>query len=174
MAILPIKVYPDPILHKKAKEITKIRKRTLNLINNMIETMYAANGIGLAANQVGVLHRIIIMDTSQNEKDKNHHNPVVLINPEILSCEGENVGEEGCLSFPEIRVEIRRATQVRAKALNVNGETIEIEATGLPSRVLQHEIDHLNGIVFIDRMEKQTRESLKNQLEMLKKRKVST
>lgn len=173
MAILSIRKYPDPILHRKAKEITKIRKKTLTLITNMIETMYAENGLGLAANQVGSLQRIIVVDTtSSDERDKKDkkHRSIVLINPEILSYEGENVAEEGCLSFPKIAGNVKRATQVKVKGWNVNEETIEIEASGLPARILQHEIDHINGIVFIDHMDKETRKAIKNQLEMLKKR----
>ncbi|MDI6735046.1 MAG: peptide deformylase [bacterium] len=173
MPILPIKKYPDPILYKKAKQVNKIRKNTLDLITNMLETMYAAKGIGLAANQVGVLQRIIVSDpdsANANNRDKNPRNPMVLINPEILFQEGENVAEEGCLSFPQVTGMVARAQQVRVKGLNLKGETVEIEAVGFPSRVLQHEIDHLNGIVFIDRMDKEAREAIRNQLEMLRKR----
>ncbi len=173
MAILSIKKYPDPILHKKAKEVTRIRKKTITLITDMVETMYAGNGLGLAANQVGVLQRIIVVNTTpsdeQDKKGKNHRS-IVLINPEILSCEGENVAEEGCLSFPNIAGNVKRATQVKVKGWNVNEETIEIEASGLPARILQHEIDHINGIVFIDHLDKETRKSIRNQLEMRKKK----
>jgi len=172
MAILSIKKYPAPILRKKAKEVTRIRKRTINLINDMIETMYAENGIGLAANQVGVLQRIIIVDTTPKDERDNknkYYKPIVFINPEILSSEGENVSEEGCLSFPGITTEIKRATEIRIRSWNVNEEIMEIEASGLPARVIQHEIDHLNGILFIDRMDKETKKSIQNQLEILKK-----
>lgn len=173
MAILPIRKYPDPILRKKAKEVTKVRKRTLNLISNMIETMYAENGVGLAANQIGVLQRIIIVDDiTQNEQDEKNkaYKPIVLINPEILFQEGESIVEEGCLSFPEIRGKIKRAQRIKVKSWNVKEEIIEIEAIGMFARIIQHEIDHLNGIVFIDHMSKETKEAIKDQLEMLKKR----
>lgn len=174
MPILSVKKYPDPVLGKKAKEVKKIRKKTLDLITNMLETMYAAKGIGLAANQVGVLQRIIVADPdSSNDRDKKSRarsgTHLVLINPEILFEEGENVSEEGCLSFPQIAGEVKRAQQIRVKGLNVHGESIEIEAAGLPSRVIQHEIDHLNGIVFIDRMDKEAREAVRKQMEMLRK-----
>lgn len=173
MAILAIKKYPDTILRQKAKEVTRIRKRTINLINNMIETMYAQKGIGLAANQIGVLQRIIIVDTTpqneRNNKDK-YYKPIVLINPEILSAEGENVAEEGCLSFPGITNEIKRATQIKTRSWNVNEEIIEIEACGLPARIIQHEIDHLNGILFIDYLDEETKKSIQEQLKILKKR----
>jgi len=172
MSILVIKKYPAAVLRKRAKEVTRIRKRTLNLINNMKETMYAERGIGLAANQVGVLQRIIIADITPfdewEKNDKTNHNLIILINPEILSQEGENVDKEGCLSFPGIIAEVKRANQIRVKGWNVNGEIIEIEAAGQPARIFQHEIDHLNGILFIDRMSEETKASIKNQLEMLK------
>jgi len=168
MAILPIKKYPATVLYKKAKEVTRIRKRTLNLINNMIETMYAGNGMGLAANQVGVLQRIIIVDTTPKDEHKSYK-PIVFINPEILSYEGENIAEEGCLSFPGITKEIKRATQIKVRSWNINEEVMEIEAVGLPARVIQHEIDHLNGILFIDRMDEETKKSIQKQLEILKK-----
>ncbi|MFH1563036.1 MAG: peptide deformylase [Nitrospirota bacterium] len=165
MPILSIKKYPDPVLGKKAKEVNKIRKMTLDLITNMLETMYAAKGIGLAANQVGVLQRIIVADPdSSNDRDKKTRNPIILINPEILFQEGENVAEEGCLSFPQIAGMVKRAQQVRVKGLNLRGEIVEIESAGLPSRVLQHEIDHLNGIIFIDRMDKEERETVRKQM----------
>ncbi len=173
MPILPIKKYPDPILYKKAKEVNKIRKKTVDLITNMLETMYAAKGVGLAANQVGVLQRIIVADpdsANANDRDKKPRNPMVLLNPEIISQEGENVAEEGCLSFPQVIGMVKRAQQVRIKGLNLMGESIEIEAAGFPARVLQHEIDHLNGIVFIDRMDKETRETARKQMEIARKR----
>lgn len=172
MAILPIKKYPHPILRQKAKKVTRIRKRTLNLIHNMIETMYAQKGIGLAANQVGVLQRIIIVDiTPQDERNNKDqfYKPIVFINPKILSAEGENVAEEGCLSFPGIIKEIKRATQIKVRSWNVNEEIIEIEASGLPARIIQHEIDHLNGILFIDHLDEEVKKSIQEQLEILKK-----
>jgi peptide deformylase len=177
MAILSIRKYPEPILRKKAKEITKIRKKTLTLIANMLETMYSAKGLGLAATQVGVLQRIIVVDTTpadeKNKPDKANHKSIVLINPKILSQEGENISEEGCLSFPNIIGKVNRAAQIIVSGMNVAGERIEMKAGGLPARIIQHEIDHLDGILFIDRMDKETRKSIKNQLETLKKRKSS-
>lgn len=172
MAILPIKKYPGAILRQRAKEITRIRKRTINLINNMIATMYAENGIGLAANQVGILQRIIIVNIPQKESDNKdkHYQPIVFINPEILDSEGENIAEEGCLSFPGITLSIKRATQIKVRSWNVNEEIIEVEACGLPARIIQHEIDHLNGILFIDRLDEETKISIQNQLKILKKR----
>lgn len=177
MAILSIRRYPDPILRKRAKEITKIRKKTLNLIANMVETMYSAKGLGLAANQVGVLQRIIVINTTPSDeknKPKSNHKYITIINPKILSCEGENIGEEGCLSFPNITGKVSRAEKIRFCGLNINGEGVELEASGMPARVIQHEIDHLDGILFIDRMDKELRKSIKNQLELLKKRKATT
>ncbi|MBU0599321.1 peptide deformylase [bacterium] len=173
MAILPIKKYPDLVLRERAKEVNKIKKRTISLINNMIETMLAKKGIGLAANQVGVLQRIIIVDVASlnGDREKAHERDlIVLINPEILFQEGETMAEEGCLSFPKIMGKIKRAWKIRVKGLNINGEEVEIEATNWPARVFSHEIDHLNGVLFIDRMDKETKEAIKDQLGMLKKK----
>lgn len=161
MTILPIKVYPDSVLRKRAKEVGRIRKRTLNLITNMIETMCVEGGVGLAANQVGSLQRIIIVDlgTSYDPNSRPHkeervrENLIALVNPEILSCQGEEVAEEGCLSLPGVTGEVKRSSWIRVKGLNLKGEILEMEHTGLPARIFQHEIDHLNGVLFIDQME---------------------
>lgn len=159
MAILPIKKYPDPLLRKKAKKVTRIRKRTLSLIANMIETMHENGGVGLAANQVGVLQRILVVDLNStngnNKKGGNQNNLMVLINPEILSYQGEEAAEEGCLSLPEITGQVKRAFWVKGSGLNIKGEVLEMDFTGLPARIFQHEIDHLNGVLFIDRTESQ-------------------
>lgn len=163
MTILPVRKYPDPILRKQAREVSRIRKRTLSLIANMVETMRAGGGIGLAANQVGVLRRIIIVDVTPLDRlnKKRDDDPIVLINPEILSGQGENILEEGCLSFPGITGKVKRAYQIRVRGLNVQGERIEMKATGLPAQVIQHEVDHLDGVLFIDRMDEETRESIR-------------
>ncbi|MBU0567676.1 peptide deformylase [bacterium] len=163
MAILPIKEYPNSVLRKRAKEVGRIRKRTLNLITNMIETMCAEGGVGLAANQVGALQRIIVVDTGTsydprhrpNEKERSKENLTVLVNPEILSYQGEETAEEGCLSLPEITGKVTRAAFLKVRGLNQKGEALEMEYTGLSARIFQHEIDHLNGVLFIDRMERE-------------------
>uniref|UniRef100_A0A7C4AKF3 Peptide deformylase n=1 Tax=Thermodesulfovibrio aggregans TaxID=86166 RepID=A0A7C4AKF3_9BACT len=147
MAILEIKKYPDEVLKKRADHVRSISGNLRKLIDDMIETMYNARGIGLAAPQVGVLKRIIVLDTNLTE---NQRSPVVLINPEIVSSEGEIVSEEGCLSIPGFITKVKRKEKVFVKALDRNGKQIEIEGTGLLARALQHEIDHLDGILIID------------------------
>jgi peptide deformylase len=142
MAILKILTDENPILRQKSKEITKISKRLKVLAKNMLETLYDAPGVGLAAPQIGVLERIIVIDVGDG--------PLVLINPQILSCEGENRDVEGCLSIPGRNEYITRANKVIITGLNLNGNKVKLEGTGLLARAFQHEIDHLDGILFID------------------------
>lgn len=148
MAILEIKKYPDEILKEKATDITDINSELQRLINDMVETMYSARGIGLAAPQIGILKKVIVVDTNMTEE----RSPIILINPEIVNSEGEILSEEGCLSIPGFITKLKRNEKVFVKALDRNGKQIEIEATGLLARALQHEIDHLNGILIIDRI----------------------
>ncbi|ACI20745.1 peptide deformylase [Thermodesulfovibrio yellowstonii] len=155
MAILEIKKYPDEVLKKKAETISEINGDLQKLIDNMIETMYNANGIGLAAPQVGVLKRLIVVDTSPREQNQSL---IVLINPEITDSEGEILSEEGCLSLPGFTTRLKRKERVIVKGLDRNGKEIEIEATGLLARALQHEIDHLDGILLIDKISPLKRE----------------
>ncbi|MGB9891949.1 MULTISPECIES: peptide deformylase [Thermodesulfovibrio] len=155
MAILEIKKYPDEVLKKKAETISEINGDLQKLIDNMIETMYNANGIGLAAPQVGVLKRLIVVDTSPREQNQSL---IVLINPEITDSEREILSEEGCLSLPGFTTRLKRKERVIVKGLDRNGKEIEIEATGLLARALQHEIDHLDGILLIDKISPLKRE----------------
>ncbi|GLI54309.1 peptide deformylase [Thermodesulfovibrio yellowstonii] len=155
MAILEIKKYPDEVLKKKAETISEINGDLQKLIDNMIETMYNANGIGLAAPQVGVLKRLIVVDTSPREQNQSL---IVLINPEITDSDGEILSEEGCLSLPGFTTRLKRKERVIVKGLDRNGKEIEIEATGLLARALQHEIDHLDGILLIDKISPLKRE----------------
>lgn len=148
MAILEIKKYPDETLKKKAQDVTEINGDLQKLINDMVETMYSARGIGLAAPQVGVLKKVVVVDTNLTEE----RSPIILINPEIVSSQGEILSEEGCLSIPGFITKLTRKEKVFVKALDRNGKQIEIEGTGLLARALQHEIDHLNGILIIDRI----------------------
>jgi peptide deformylase len=149
MASLEIKKYPENILKQKALSIESIDGDIQRLIDDMIETMYAARGLGLAANQVGVLKSLCVIDTSIREEK----NPlIVLVNPVIIENEGAEEAEEGCLSVPGYITTIKRAAKVAVKGLNREGKPIEIEATGLLARALQHEIDHLNGLLVIDRI----------------------
>ncbi|HXG30997.1 MAG TPA: peptide deformylase [Thermodesulfobacteriota bacterium] len=163
MAILKILTYPDPRLRKKSAPLERIDRRIEKLLDDMAETMYDAPGVGLAAPQVGVNLRLCIVDVSS--RDENAPGLIELINPVIILAEGEQVGEEGCLSIPGFSSEVKRKERVRVQALNRRGEPFEVEGTGLLARALQHEIDHLDGILFIDRLSKLKRELLKKKIE---------
>jgi len=146
-----IVIYPNEILKTEAEPVKEFNEEIRNLVNDMFETMYKKGGVGLAANQVGVLKRVLVIDL-HSRTEKQGKEQIVLINPEIVAQEGEVVKEEGCLSFPGLYRKVKRAAYVKVKAQNLNGEEFEIEGEDLLARALQHEIDHLNGIVFIDRL----------------------
>lgn len=147
MALLNIRKIGDPVLRTKAKQIKEITDKTRELLDNMAETMYAAPGVGLAAPQVGILQRVVVVDVD----DEN--GIIELINPEIVFySEEKNILEEGCLSVPEKCAEIIRPSVVKVRALNRDGEKIEFEADDYLARAVQHELDHLNGILFIDKV----------------------
>lgn len=164
MSILPIKLYGNHILRKKAKILTKIDETDKNLIVDMIDTMYSDGGIGLAAPQVGVSKRIIIVDVS-DAKETNEI--MVIINPEILETKDEKIMEEGCLSIPKTKGEIKRPGEIKVAGIDINGTEFEIEANGLIARVIQHEIDHLNGILFIDKLSKQEQKAMNEKLKYI-------
>lgn len=145
MALLPILHYPDPRLKKRAEPVTEVDESIRRLAADMAETMYAAPGIGLAATQVDVHKRVIVIDVTEDRSGLT-----VLINPEILEKDGECVSEEGCLSVPGIYDKVTRAERVRVRALNLQGEPLEFEAEGLLAVCIQHEIDHLDGKVFVE------------------------
>jgi len=134
----------DDVLRKKAKPVAKIDERILELLDDMAETMRHADGVGLAAPQVGILRRVVVIDVGEGL--------IELINPEIVEASGQQRGAEGCLSIPGVRGEVIRPERVKVKALNRKGESIEITGTGLLARALCHEIDHLDGILFIDKV----------------------
>jgi len=173
--------YGDPILRAKGKQIEKIDDHIRELAANMIETMHAANGIGLAAQQVGEALQLTVLDVSQIEDrpstlrvngkdvDPTASMPLVLINPEIELGSETEIGTEGCLSFPEITGQIERAESTMARAQNLEGDKIEIVASGLLARAIQHEVDHLNGILFIDRMNSAAKAALSSRLKHLQK-----
>lgn len=149
MAILKILKYGDPVLRQKAKEVSKISKKIRILIENMLDTMYAANGVGLAAPQIGESLRIFVIDVSaENEPYK----PLVFVNPKIIKKEGAICVKEGCLSFPEAYVNVRRYSDVMVKALDINGKPFIMEAKNgeLLAYAIQHENDHLDGVLFVD------------------------
>jgi peptide deformylase len=150
MSVLDVMIYPHPILRQKLEDIETIDEDLKKLSEDMADTMYESRGVGLAANQINSTKRIIVFDP---EADAEKRNYTVLINPHILEKEGSQISkEEGCLSLPGIRSDVKRYAKVKVKALNLDGEEVEMEGTDLVGIILQHEIDHLNGTVFIDRL----------------------
>ena len=164
MSILPIKLYGSPILKKKAKSLTKIDEKDKDLIVDMIDTMYTNSGIGLAAPQVGISKRIIIIDVSDT---KELIETMVIINPEIIKAKNEKMTEEGCLSIPGTKGDVKRSETIKVAGIDINGTEFEMEANGLIARAIQHEIDHLNGILFIDRLSKQGQKAISARLEYI-------
>lgn len=145
----PVYKVPDPVLRQTAKPVTKVAKRHQHLINDMVRIMKAANGQGLAAPQIGVLERIVIIAPGGSKA-------IPLINPEIVEATGEQIGQEGCLSIPGLYGDVKRAKRVVVRAYDRNGRGVEYEMEGLPARVIQHEVDHLDGILFIDKVDPAT------------------
>jgi peptide deformylase len=161
MAILHICTYPEEILRQRAEPITEIDEEVVKLVDHMTETMYSAPGIGLAATQVGVAKQVLVVDIAPRRPESEL---IVLINPEIVAAEGEVIFEEGCLSVPDYQAEVKRHEKITVRGLNLKGEEVEIEAEGLLAVVLQHEIDHLNGMLFIDRLSKLKRDLYKRKV----------
>ena len=151
MAVLPIRLIGDPVLRQKARPVERVTRRHRKLIEDMRETMYRAPGVGLAANQVGVLERIIVVDPGD-------HQFMALINPEIVAVEGTDVDVEGCLSIPGVTGYVERAYRVKVVGLDGRGRPVTVDAEGFLARILQHEVDHLDGILFIDRASRIVRE----------------
>jgi len=172
MAILDILKYPDPFLKTKTEPVEKIDDSIRALISDMTETMYRARGIGLAAVQVGVARRVALLDVPQEDaRDEEGNrrlvrgkNLIAVINPEIVWTEGTTKYEEGCLSVPGLTADVQRALRVRVKALDRDGNPFEINAEGLLAIALQHEIDHLDGLLFIDRLSRLKRELIKKKI----------
>jgi len=156
---LPIRTYPDSVLRKKAKEVTNITGELIKLADEMAETMYLSRGIGLAAPQVGELCSLTVIDIGEGL--------IELFNPKIISSEGLEAFKEGCLSLPEITLEIKRPEKVVVAGINREGKEVIIEAKNLMARVLQHEIDHLNGTLIIDHISKVHRQLIKGKLRKL-------
>jgi peptide deformylase len=159
--ILPIVKYGDPILTQRALPVTEFNGQLQELVNNMFETMYAAPGVGLAAPQVGVLKRLFVMDCSSG---KNSQDKYVFINPEIISTEGFQVGDEGCLSFPGIYFEVQRAERVVARAQDITGKEFIVDMLGLAARCIAHETDHLDGELFIEYLSPLKKEFIKSKI----------
>jgi peptide deformylase len=164
MAILEILKYPDPTLKKVAAPVAAVTAETVRLIGDMVETMYRAPGVGLAAPQVGISRRIIVLDTDHENPGKNL---LKLINPEIRHAEGEVLWEEGCLSVVDFTVEIKRAANIKLVALNEEEKEISIDAEGLLAVALQHEVDHLNGKLILDRVSRLKRDLYSRRLKKM-------
>ena len=160
MTKLVILEYPDPRLRKKAAPVTEVDDAVRQLADNMLETMYAARGVGLAATQVDIHKRLIVLDVSESRDQ-----PLVLINPELLKLEGSGPGEEGCLSLPGIYDKLTRATHIRVRALDRGGKPFEMEADGLLAVCIQHEMDHLEGKLFVDYLSELKRQLIRRRLE---------
>lgn len=170
MAIRSILSYPNPKLREKAKPIENIDDEVRALARDMAETMYAAPGVGLAAIQIGIARRMIVVDIREENGPSQLK---VIINPELLSVENEIVWEEGCLSVPDVKEEVKRMGKVTVKYMNINGEEIVETADNLFAVVLQHEIDHLNGMLFIDRLSKVKQGLIKKKLKSSSAKKTS-
>ncbi len=179
--ILEIVKYGDPVLRRKGKAVGEITDEVRELAADMIETMRAANGVGLAAQQVGIALKLTVLEVESTEErpstmsidgkevDLAAWMPMVLLDPEIEPGREKETASEGCLSFPEITAEIERSLSVKARGRLLDGRPVEFEATGLLARALQHETDHLNGILFIDRMTSATKTSIKAKLKRLER-----
>ncbi len=174
MAVKRIVKYGEASLREPSKEVTKVSKKIQDLVNDMLETMYSANGVGLAAPQIGINLRIFVIDVSSENEPLN---PQVFINPKIIKKSGSICSQEGCLSFPEVYTEVKRAENVMVKAIDLKGRSFVLEAKDgtLLARAIQHEFDHLNGVLFVDRCtdeDKTEQELAKNSLPKLQKEKL--
>lgn len=170
LSILTINNCLDPLLRKKCALIENIGDSLVALSRDMIETIFDVPGAGLAANQVGVASRLIVVDLGIKEEKQN---PVVIVNPEITAMEDEIIGEEGCLSIPDLFAEVKRAKRVELKGVDLNGKDIRLEGEGFYARVFQHELDHLNGILFWDKLGKVKRDILKRKFKKMLKETVN-
>lgn len=169
MAVLKVVFSPDPVLRRKAEPVKEITPEIKKLVEDMYETMYAENGVGLAANQVGISLRIFTMDVTD---DRSHR--MCAINPELLSVEDEQGEDEGCLSYPGAYDKVVRGNKVRFKALDVDGNPYEMEAVGLMARCVQHEIDHLNGKLFVDHLSSLKKDRARKKFEKFKRQQEPT
>ncbi len=165
MALIPIVKYGDPRLKRKAQPVDPKDPSLKPLVRDMFETMYQSDGVGLAANQVGLLKQVVVIDVGGREKPE----PLVLLNPVIMETGGEVEEEEGCLSIPDIRAKALRAGFCRVKALDLEGRPLEVASDGLLGKALQHEVDHLNGVLFVDRLRMTSKALISGKLKALKK-----
>jgi len=166
MSVLTIKNCFDPVLRKKCDLIQNINQNLVDLTEDMIETMYDARGVGLAANQVGISSQLIVVDLGFKEE---LHEPLIIVNPTITASEEEQVGQEGCLSIPEVFADIKRFKRVEIKGVDLNGKDIRLEAEDFLARAFQHEMDHLDGKLFWDMLSKVKRDMLKRKFKKILK-----
>jgi peptide deformylase len=162
--VLPVRIYGDPVLRLKAKTIAEVTDTTKPFVRDMFDTMFAEDGVGLAAPQVGVSERLLVLAVPIK---RGKRVDMTLINPEIVKAEGWELGEEGCLSVPGVYDEVKRAYAIELKALDESGRQVEMKAEGYLARAIQHEIDHLNGVLFVDRLGMLQRQLHKKELKQL-------
>ncbi len=167
MALLTVHSFPDPVLKQKALPVKEFDEKLAELADNMLETMYEERGIGLAAVQVGVLKQLVVVDLKSGEEDISLREPRVFVNPHIVERSGETISEEGCLSVIEYRAEIKRAESIKLEFQDLQGEPRTMEAEGLLSICIQHELDHLQGILFIDHLPMLKQKMVKKRLAKL-------
>lgn len=160
MALLSVLQFPDPLLRKKALPVTEVNADVRKIVGDMFETMYEQSGVGLASTQVNIQQRIIVIDVSEDRK-----NPLCVINPEIIHREGIQYEYEGCLSFPGVFDKVERSAKIRMRALDANGKPYEIDAEELLAICIQHEIDHLDGILFMDHLSRLKQDRMRKKLE---------
>ncbi|MGK0289492.1 MAG: peptide deformylase [bacterium] len=173
MAVLPVLTYPHPFLKTVAKSVTQFDEQLKLLVQNMFETMYEEKGIGLAATQVRENKRLLVLDVpedDQEEDDERKKNPIVMINPEITKKSGKSMCEEGCLSVPEIRADVARADEITVEYQDIDQNAQTLDAVGLVAICVQHEIDHLNGVLFIDHLPPLKRKMVRTRLKKLSKK----
>ena len=165
--IYEIVKYPEPILETSAADVTEFDDALAKLVDDMYESMYHAHGVGLAAPQIGISQRVAVIDCSLDDDEGEKAQKVAIINPEVIYREGKITAQEGCLSLPDIRENVTRAKKVRVRAQNVKGEWFEMEGENLFARAFQHEIDHLNGILFINHVSSLKRDLIKRKIKKL-------
>ncbi len=165
MALLHVLQFPDPLLRKKARSVVNVDDNVRKIVDDMFETMYEQVGVGLAAIQVNIQQRIIVMDVSENRSQ-----PYCFINPEIIIREGVQYETEGCLSFPGVFDKVERAAKIRVKALDKEGKSFELDAEDILSICIQHEIDHLDGILFVDHLSRVKQERARKKLEKMRRK----
>ncbi len=169
MAIRNILQYPDPLLREKCKPVTNIDHRIRKILDDMAETMYQAPGIGLAASQIGITERLIVVDIGNDDETKRQGKLYKIVNPEITARAGSTEYEEGCLSIPGIKDLVKRSSEISLKGLDENAKEVNIKAEGLLAICFQHELDHLDGILFIDHLSRLKRELIKSKMSKKKK-----